>query len=548
MRSLEQALHEHELIVLRVIGEWWEMDLTGADKPVSVKVLAETLSRLDMPAEIAYLPPEEAVALEELIREQGRMPVATFSRKYGELRLMGPGRLEREEPWLDPVSPVEALWYRGFLYKGFDETTGGLVEFYYLPHELYRQFHVTAAGEQPVKENLPPQPAPEQFAAAPVDAVDDLTTILAMAQKEPLQEGGFDSLELFLLNRHPVRLSLLLNLAHEMELLRQVEEGIRPARVALAWLRGSREEQLRRLAEAWRQCPWNELTHTPGLACENNGWQNNPLPARQALLDALPRTPDWYAVADLIAAVKEHNPDFQRPDGNYDTWYIRDVVSNAYLTGFADWDLVEGRLLAFLVQGPLVWLGLADTAADKGGKVLFRLTTRGLDWLAGKPPAAAEVSVPLVVQDDASLMVPFNAGRYQRFQAARISEAQPVTDGKPYLYRLTPRSLYRAREQNISPERVLHFLAESSGRPLPPSTKRAIERWAEHGSEATTQSLVILRVRDAEILDKLAANLKTRPLLGERLADLAAVIRAEDWQKLQQLAAQLGLLIDSLDN
>ena len=32
MRALEQALNDHELIVLRVIGEWWEMDLTGLDK------------------------------------------------------------------------------------------------------------------------------------------------------------------------------------------------------------------------------------------------------------------------------------------------------------------------------------------------------------------------------------------------------------------------------------------------------------------------------------------------------------------------------------
>jgi hypothetical protein len=544
MRTLVQALHDHELIVLRVIGEWWEMDLTGADKATSVKALAETLAGLDLAAEISYLPPEEATALQELIAEKGRMPVATFGRKYGELRLMGPGRLEREEPWLDPVSPVEALWYRGLLYKGFDETAAGLVEFYYLPNELYGPFDASAAAAKPAAPGLPAQPSPEQHTAAAVDVVDDLTTILAVAQQEPLQEGSLEILNPFLLRRDPVRLSLLLNLARDMELLRPADQGLRPARVALAWLRRSREEQLREVAEAWRRCHWNELARTPGLACEENGRQNDPLLARQALFDALPRTDAWYAIGDLQLAVREHNPDFQRPDGNYDTWYIRDVASNVYLSGFADWDLVEGRLLAFLVQGPLCWLGLADTATDKAGNVLFRLTGRCLAWLAGEQPTADEVKVPLVVQDDASLVVPFNAGRYERFQAARISEAQPVTVGKPYLYHLTPRSLHQAREQNIAPDRVLIFLAESSGRPLPPSTKRAIERWAERGPEATMQSAVILRVRDAEILDKLSANPKTRSLLGERLADLAAVVRGEDAPKLQQLAARLGLLID----
>ena len=32
MRTLEQALLDHELIVLRVIGEWLRLDLTGTDK------------------------------------------------------------------------------------------------------------------------------------------------------------------------------------------------------------------------------------------------------------------------------------------------------------------------------------------------------------------------------------------------------------------------------------------------------------------------------------------------------------------------------------
>jgi len=39
MRTLEQALLDHDLIVLRVIAEWLELDLTGADKAESVEQL-----------------------------------------------------------------------------------------------------------------------------------------------------------------------------------------------------------------------------------------------------------------------------------------------------------------------------------------------------------------------------------------------------------------------------------------------------------------------------------------------------------------------------
>ena len=111
MHSLEKALFDHELITLRIIGEWWELDLTGEQKPACVKSLSEALGRLDMPTELSYLGPEEASALEDLIQAGGQMPVAKFERNHGAVRQMGPGRLEREEPWMDPVSAAEALWY-----------------------------------------------------------------------------------------------------------------------------------------------------------------------------------------------------------------------------------------------------------------------------------------------------------------------------------------------------------------------------------------------------------------------------------------------------
>ena len=73
-------------------------------------------------------------------RKGGVLAVAAFSRNHGDVRLMGPGRMEREEPWLDPESATEALWYRGFVYRGFDEAAEEVLEFYYLPIELFAGF------------------------------------------------------------------------------------------------------------------------------------------------------------------------------------------------------------------------------------------------------------------------------------------------------------------------------------------------------------------------------------------------------------------------
>jgi hypothetical protein len=97
--------------VLRTISEWWEVDLTGLEKAAAARKLAEALGKLNLSEEVGNLEPEEVAAFQELVSADGRIPVATFERTHGAVRLMGPGRMEREEPWLDPVSAAESLWY-----------------------------------------------------------------------------------------------------------------------------------------------------------------------------------------------------------------------------------------------------------------------------------------------------------------------------------------------------------------------------------------------------------------------------------------------------
>ncbi|MBE2224142.1 MAG: helicase-associated domain-containing protein [Anaerolineae bacterium] len=556
MRTLEQALQDHELIVLRVLGEWWELDLMGADKVRCVSALAEVLAQLDMTQEINFVSPEEKAALQDLIAAGGQLPVAAFSRKYGEVRMMGPAKLEREEPWFDPESAAESLWYRGFLYRAFDETADGVMEFYYLPAEMMAQFSqpVENMTVSAVLDDLPAlsaSAAPERYETAVTDAVDDLTTLLAIAQTTSDLLEHPASLTSYLQNGNSDRLSLLMTLADEMGLLRHTENGLRPTRTAVSWLQLSRETQLQEMANAWSSSIWNDLCHTPGLRCEGEGWNNDPLLARTALLENLERTGEWYSLKALVVLIKETDPDFQRPDGNYDTWYVRDLQSDAYVRGFSNWDLVEGRLLHFLVQGPLFWLGMiekADSTSSASTSLAgsrFRLSNRGLNWLKDTPPSTHEISVPLVVQADGTILVPHNASRYQRFRAARVGEMQPVAPGQPYAYRLTPRSLIEAQEQGIQPDRVLSFLEEASDRPLPISVKRAISRWQERGVEGRMETAVILRVKEAAILETLRNNPKTRDLLGESLGDLAVIVRPDAWQELQKITAELGLLLDA---
>lgn len=652
MRPLAKALEDHELIVLRVIGEWWELDLTGSDKATSISKLAELLPQIDIPQELISLPPDEAEAIRTLVRLEGRMPVAAFKRQYGDVRSMGPGALERDEPWFDPQSSAEDLWYRGLLYRGFDQTDDGLVEFFYLPTEFFEQFeqadfqqpreNTTAhsfddssiededdyeayeevegpalvkekrkldlktpkwaealladnsltsdaqpetekpkktkketkaeakpkkkgkakpkksvkTDEEPVLTSVaatsPPIPrrgteieddAP--VVAADAGLVDDFTTLLTLAQAGRLPDGeGAQAAPLspYLLNTDPIRISWMLALGRALNLLRQVTPLYRPTRGVVEWLQKPREAQIRSLADAWLGSTWNDLRRVPTLRCEGSGWENDPKLARHALLDSMARQTEWTSSDAVIQRVKEENPDFQRPNGNYDTWYIRDLISNRYVTGFENWEMVEGRLLHYLIEKPLHWLGMVDLAGPQ-----FRLTPRGIGWIESEPIEETIPDALLRLHEDGIIEVPFETDRYKRFKVGRIAALLPLehaTSGDHFAYRITPSSLNQARQDNIGPQRVLDFLKAEYTGPLPSGLARSIERWSQNGPEGFVESVIILRVKERAILDTLRQHPKTRHFIADSLSDTVAVVMTGRWSELCSAAASLGLLLE----
>ncbi len=569
MENLEQSLMQHHLVVLRMLGEWWEMDLIGKDKEECAALLAKQLMQVNLEAEMLYLQPEEATALKTLAASGGRMTVGEFGRNFGTVREMGPAKLEREEPWYSPASVAEALWYRGFLYRAFDETDDGLIEFYYLPKELLEQFATVPVVEPKtvVKEEVEPfiiepdetveqvildtpvEPqlevsftlevdAPDEYIPANTTAIDDLTTLFAFTQRNQLNGKDNEWLANYLVDANRSRRSLLLTLAWELGMLKRGDGEIRPTRTAVDWLQADRENQLAILIDKWTESDWNPLRHLQSVRIEGDA-PNHPAAARNALIGVLPRDEQWFSIDALIALIKANDPDFQRPDGDYDTWYVRDTTTEKYLRGFESWDRVEGELLRFVLTTVMVWLGLVDFSADSA-----RLTPRAVAWLEGRVPTVPDSQMPPIVQPDATIIVPRQTNRFTRFQTARIAEPQPYSQDKPYLFRITPQSLEFARDkQGIAPQRVLTFLRNSvGGQPLPKGVKRAIERFGEHGTEGKLSQVTVLRVGDEKVIATLRKNPKTRDLLGESLGELAVVVH--DMERLRQVTAQLGLLLE----
>ena len=292
------------------------------------------------------------------------------------------------------------------------------------------------------------------------------------------------------------------------------------------------------LIEAWQTSEsFNELRLMPGLLFEGE-WQNQPLITREFLLDLLNGIPGgaWWSLNAFISGVKKSYPDFQRPAGDYDSWFIKREADATYLRGFAYWDQVDGALIRFFITGILYWLGMAELArAEEGGPVTaFHLLESPVrnDLQNGK----------ISVASNGKISVPRSVARAVRYQLARFCEwDEEKPDG--YHYHLTPRSLTKAREQGLKVDHLLALLARHVEAGVPPILIKALKRWDANGTEARAETQVILKVSRPEVLEELRKS-KAARFLGEPLGPTSVVIKAGAQAKVMAALAELGLLAE----
>ena len=134
---LEQYLFRCDAQRLEAIARRRGFDMPDGD---ARQVAGQLAAQLLDPAEIALLRKElsqdEQAALKDLLAAGGSLPWMVFARRWGEVRVMGPARMERERPWEQPASAAEWLWYRGLVYRDTVEGSTGLEEIAVVPEEM----------------------------------------------------------------------------------------------------------------------------------------------------------------------------------------------------------------------------------------------------------------------------------------------------------------------------------------------------------------------------------------------------------------------------
>jgi hypothetical protein len=128
-----------------------------------------------------------------------------------------------------------------------------------------------------------------------------------------------------------------------------------------------------------------------------------------------------------------------------------------------------------------------------------------------------------------------------RYQVSRFCEwEEPKKDD--YIYRLTPHSLGKAKEQGLKVEHLLPLLAKHSAG-IPPSLIKALKRWEVNGVEARAESQIVLRLSKPEVLEEMRKS-KAAKYLGEVLSPTAVVVKGGAIQKVMEALMELGLLAE----
>ncbi|MEA4906946.1 MAG: helicase-associated domain-containing protein [Anaerolineaceae bacterium] len=539
MPDLAHTLQGHDLGFLKIVATAWGIELNAPDVHTALPLLTRQILVPGLVQEVATaLPAEAQQALQHLLEGEGRSTWASFCRRFGEIRPMGAARRDRERPDLKPASPTEILWYRALIGRAILNLPPEPQEYAYIPDDVLELL----PAFQPLPRRplgRPASPAECAHVIPATDAIlDDSCTLLASlrlgTEPGPGEVEGWQA-------PLPVVEQLLRS-------ARLIDYHNRPQPEPVRrFLEASRGAALAQLVQVWMQSlSFNELRLLPGLLFEGE-WQNQPADSRQKILELLSQLPQdiWWNLPSFVNGVREQNPDFQRPAGDYDSWFIRNENSQTYLRGFSAWDEVDGALIRFIITGPLHWLGLYDLAAPdpQSPPVAFRPSQWSPSLWHGNPPALAEENASLIISSDGRLEVPRLAPRTARYQIARFAQWEG-RKGNGDVYRITPAALERAQKQGLRSSHLLAILRRYASQAVPPALLQALERWEKFGSQAHIESVMLLRVASPEIIETLRKT-KAARFLGEALTPTVVIVRPGGETPLRNALAQAGYLAEA---
>lgn len=539
MPALKKMLQAYDLDLIERICSKWGVEPNQPDLSTSLSALLAAMQDSALVNEvIESLPQDAREAWNYVLSHSQKLTWSQFTRKFGEVREFGPAKREREEPDIHPVSAAETLWYRGLIGKAFLNLPPEPREFVFIPDEFIRSnpHHKSKSTFPSIK--LSPDNLIKTVYPGDGRLIDHMTDWLAARRMgldlSPNAWRAWPENELF-----------IATLAMESNLVNSTKT---PDPEALAvFLQQDRNEILRHWFSTWlKSRKINDLKSLPGLSFDGE-WQNDPLQPRQFILEILQtlEAEKWFDLASFVETVKSHQPDFQRPSGDYDSWFISRSGTDQFLRGFDHWDQVDGALLRYLICGPLHWLGIVDLGlGQKNSEVSFQLSPL-FNFINSeeKPPLERRAEEKIKINVDLSFSVPLFASRLLRYQIARFCDIRSISSLQTD-YEITPNSLEKAEASGLTPKQLVQLLEKHNKGSIPRSLTLLAEQWEKTGRAAEIAEQVVLRTSSAEIMQVIMSNQNTSKFIREQLSPQVAIMNKNGVRNIKRYLLELGYLTD----
>ena len=567
MRDLYRCLDDSAPELLRGIARVWQVDLPdGPPTEVVVSLGDRMLDPGALERVLSTLSPEARSALTGLVAEGGATSGHRFSLRHGAVRRLGPAGLVRECPWEVPASVSEELYYRGLVYRTYGQVEDRYEETLFIPDQFLDLL-------PPLGKSSPFLPAvlgraPDCIVSDGRALDEDLFAVLAQLRRVPIAvqikwESGDSCPEAlatadwslrFSGEAHGERLALLWRMLWRLGLVHQVGDRLQPSPKARAWLRLSDLRRTRALLAAWRDDSiWDELRLVPSIVCEETGWKNDPRIPRQALLATLPELPrtdsgagEWFSLSGYVSALRRHAPDYVRPDGDFETWIIRDTATGEYLRGVASWDRVDGELARHILTRSLRWLGVVDLDMGDDSPQLraFRVSEMGLQVLREERSKAPErggaaPKSQATIDGDGLVTISLEDTLYDRYQLERFAEWRGQSGDARY--QITDESVWQSQNAGVKVDQIIAFLTRVAGDDLPPSVMRQLFACRARFGRARIRRSVLLQATDEETMAQIASHSTLSELLGELLSPTVHLVDEANVEELTEQLKELGI-------
>ena len=184
---LRQMLYRCDTRFLPIAAGFWTTQPAKMNYEDLIRVICSRI--LDPEIMKKFLASASGAELEHplrfLLQNGGAVPVETFEKKYGPLRIAGIEKIRREKLWENPISDTEKLWYRGLIFRKNRINEDGFQEVYFLPDDLLAELDQLSGELAPLSDEAEPhlivRPAMPSETAFVFPLNDDLTDMISLA-------------------------------------------------------------------------------------------------------------------------------------------------------------------------------------------------------------------------------------------------------------------------------------------------------------------------------------------------------------------------------